>query len=48
MKELEPIIKYRMDSWEAKAYKIALLWEEECQREIPNEKFVKLRKNSSS
>jgi len=46
MKELEPIIKYRMDSMEAKAYKIALMWEDECQRELRGESFVRLKRNS--
>lgn len=46
MKELEPIIKYNMDDLESKAYKIALIWQEECQRELPDEPFVKLKKNS--
>jgi hypothetical protein len=46
MKELEPIIKYNMTDLEAKAYKIAKIWEEECQKELPKESFVKLKKNS--
>jgi len=46
MKELEPIIRYRMDSAESKAYKIALMWEDECRRELPGESWVRLKKNS--
>ena len=46
MKDLEPIIKYKMTEMEAKAYKIALIWQEECHRELNNETFVKLKKNS--
>ena len=46
MKELEPIIRYKMDQAEAKAYKIALLWEDECRRELPGESYVKLKKNA--
>lgn len=46
MKELEPILKYKMDNLEAKAYKIALIWEDECSKEIKNEQFVKIKKNS--
>jgi hypothetical protein len=46
MKELEPIIKYRMDPMESKAYKIALMWEDECQREIRGEPFVRIKKNT--
>jgi hypothetical protein len=46
MKELEPILKYKMSEMEAKAYKIAIMWQEECDRELPNEQIVKLKKNS--
>lgn len=46
MKDLEPIIKYKMTDMEAKAYKIALVWQEECRRELPKEQFVKLKANS--
>lgn len=46
MKELEPIIRYKMDALESKAYKIALMWEEECRRELPGESFVRLKTNS--
>lgn len=46
MKELEPIIKYKMNPLEAKAYKIALIWEEECEREITKEQYARLAKNS--
>jgi hypothetical protein len=45
MKELEPIIRYKMDSAESKAYKIALIWEDECRRELPGESWVKLKRN---
>lgn len=43
MRELEPIIKYRMDPMESKAYKIALMWEEECQRELPGESYARVK-----
>lgn len=46
MKELEPIIRYKMDALESKAYKIALIWEEECRRELRGESFVRLKTNS--
>jgi hypothetical protein len=46
MKELEPIIKYKMTDMEAKAYKIALIWQDECRRELPKEQFVKLKANA--
>lgn len=46
MSELEPIIKYKMNEMEAKAFKIAIIWQEECQREIPKEPFAKLKRNS--
>ena len=46
MKDLEPIIKYRMDDMEAKAFKIAIMWQEECNRELTNESFSRLKKNS--
>lgn len=46
MSELEPIIKYKMNEMEAKAFKIAIIWQEECQREIPKEPFVKLKRNA--
>lgn len=46
MNDLEPILKFKMNDMEAKAFKIALIWEEECKRELVDEKFVKLKKNS--
>jgi hypothetical protein len=46
MRELEPIIRYKMDAVESKAYKIALIWEDECRSELPGESYVKLKKNS--
>lgn len=46
MRELEPIIRYRMDAMEAKAYKIALIWEDECRSELVGESYVKLKRNS--
>lgn len=44
MKDLQPIISYSMDETEAKAFKLALIWEDECSREIPREKFDRLKK----
>lgn len=46
VKELEPIINYKMDPTESKAYKLSLIWQEECQKEIPNENFIKLKRKS--
>lgn len=46
MRELEPIIRYKMDSTESKAYKIALMWEDECRKEIPGESFAKIKKSA--
>lgn len=46
MSELEPIIKYGMNDKEAKAFKVAVIWQEECRNEIPNEPFAKLKTNS--
>ena len=46
MKDLEPILHYKMDDMEAKAYKIAIIWEDECSRELPKEKFAKLNRNT--
>lgn len=46
MRDLEPIIRYKMDAMESKAYKIALLWEDECRRELPGESYVRLKTNS--
>lgn len=45
MKELEPIIRYKMSDMEAKAFKIALMWQEECGREIRGESYAKLKSN---
>ena len=36
MNDLELIINYKMDDFEAKAYKLILLYEDLCQREFPN------------
>jgi hypothetical protein len=46
MKELETIIRYKMDSAESKAYKIALMWEDECRRELPGESWVRLNRKA--
>jgi hypothetical protein len=35
-----------MTELEAKAYKIALIWQDECRKEIPEEQYVRLKKNS--
>lgn len=44
MHELEPILKYKMDEAEAKAYKLALMWEKSCEQVFPNERHTKLKK----
>lgn len=46
MSDLEPIIKYKMNDMEAKAYKIAIMWQEECKKELHGEQYVKLKRNS--
>lgn len=46
MRDLEPILRYKMDTPESKAYKIALMWEEECAREIPGEAYSKINRKS--
>lgn len=45
MNDLELIIKYGMDDFEARAYKLILLYEDLCQREFPNELHTKISKN---
>jgi hypothetical protein len=47
MSDLEPIIKYKMNEMEAKAYKIAIMWQEECKKELNGEQYVKLKRNSN-
>lgn len=42
MKELEPALSYSMDEMETKAFKIALMWQDECSRELAGEKFERL------
>ena len=41
MNPLERILKYDMSPEEAKAYKLCLLWDSICQKEMPNYKFSK-------
>ena len=41
---LEDILNYEMTPEEAKAFKLALLWEELCQQEFPDERRVSLKK----
>lgn len=45
MNELELILKYKMDDLEAKAFKIALMWQDLCKKEFPNERHVKISKD---
>ena len=40
---LEAVLKYKMTKLEALAFRVALLWEEVMQQELPNERCVKLR-----
>lgn len=42
MKELEPVFSYSMDEMETKAFKVALMWQDECSRELKGEKFERL------
>lgn len=42
----EIILKYKMNPNEIKAMNLALIWEKYCNEEFPNERHVKLRKNS--
>ena len=44
MKELEPIMKYSMDEMESKAFKVGLIWHDECQANIPGESHERFRK----
>lgn len=44
MSELDPIIKYSMDDTEAKAFKIALIWQDECHENLKGEKFERVAK----
>lgn len=44
MQELDPIIKYSMDEMEGKAFKIALIWQDECSENLKGEKFEKVAK----
>lgn len=45
MKDLELIIKYKMNDTEIKAFKVALMWQDLCKKEFPNERHIKLSKN---
>jgi hypothetical protein len=45
MYDLEAILKYQMDELQAKAFKIALMWETFAEREFPGYQHVRLRKN---
>jgi hypothetical protein len=42
MKELEKILEYKMNDLEARAYKIALLWERLVEHELPGERYSKM------
>lgn len=42
---LEKILEYKMTQLEAKAYKLALMWMDACEREFPNERHTRLRKS---
>jgi hypothetical protein len=42
MHELDPILKYSMDEMESKAFKIALIWQDECSEQLAGEKFERL------
>ena len=44
MSELQPILDYRMTKSEARAYKLALIWESLSAREFPDYNHVKLRR----
>lgn len=46
MNELEPILKYKMNDFEAKAFKIGLMWEDECKKNIFFDKYEKFKKGS--
>ena len=45
MNDLEKILEFKMTKLEAKAYKLALMWQDSCEREFPNERHTKLRKS---
>lgn len=42
MSDLELILKLNMDEMEAKAYKLALIWEDLCNKEFPHDRHTKL------
>lgn len=42
-KQLEPIVRYSMDNMEAKAFKIGLIWHDECSNNLPNEQHEKFK-----
>lgn len=44
IKELEPIMRYSMDDIESKAFKIGLMWYDECKSNLPNENHERFRK----
>lgn len=44
MYDLEAIIQYDMNELEAKAFKVALLWEEVSRKEFPNYQHARLRR----
>ena len=44
MRELDPIIKYSMDEMEGKAFKIALIWQDESRDNLKGENFEKVAK----
>ena len=41
--QLQPILKYSMDDTEAKAFKIGLMWQEECSKHLPKEQHERFR-----
>ena len=44
MSRLEEIVEYRMTEEQAKAFKLALVWEQLCRKEFPDLPHVRLRK----
>ncbi len=44
MDELEPVFEWNMTQLEAKAFKLALMWDKLSKQELPNYKHAKFKK----
>lgn len=45
MYSLEPILQYKMDDQQAKAYKVCLIWMKLCEKILPDYKYTRIPKN---